>query len=274
MPAFEKEYQRGGTEWSLLPEEIEVDPHLNGRYELPDIGWIVDSILIHGQLQPIAIRKTAGKPVLVAGFSRWRAVSKINADHLTPKPLRLRCSYTQKTEKEAFLANIEENRVRNATTPIDDAHNIQRLINIYQMSLEEIKDAYRAQSGAWVKTRLELIQATPAVEKAIRSGKIKGPAARAVAKLSREHQDRLAKVAEEKGKITPAAIKEATGEPVKPKPQVEVPAPKPNGDGVGVYIRRYVLDLVDLLVLAIVNKDGSVKVSEVAAKIAHARGLA
>jgi len=63
MPAFEKEYQRGGTEWSLLPEEIEVDPHLNGRYELPDIGWIVDSILIHGQLQPIAIRKTAGKPL-------------------------------------------------------------------------------------------------------------------------------------------------------------------------------------------------------------------
>ena len=86
------------SEYRFLPENIEVDPKMNGRYELPDIGWIIDSILRHGQLQPVTIRRTANKPVLVAGFSRWRAISKINKDRLTEKPLELRCCYTALTE--------------------------------------------------------------------------------------------------------------------------------------------------------------------------------
>ena len=180
------------SEYRFLPEMLEVDAQMNGRHDLPDIGWIVDSILRHGQLQPVTIRRTASKPVLVAGFSRWRAVSQINKQKLTEKPLELRCSYTALTEKQAFLANIEENRVRNATTPMDDAYNIQRLINVYQMTVDEVKDAYRAQSVAWVKSRMALIEATPAVEKQIRKGTIKGPAAKAITKLSKEHQDKLA----------------------------------------------------------------------------------
>lgn len=223
MPAFEKEYQRGGTEWSLLPEEIFADPQLNGRFELPNIDWIVESVLRVGQLQPVLIRKTGGKPVLVAGFSRWRAVSKINAEHLAPKPLRLRCSYTQQTEKEAFLNNIEENRVRNATTPIDDAHNILRLMNVYQMTIEEVKDAYRAESTAWVKNRLVLIEAIPAVEKQIRKGAIKGPAARAVAKVSKEHQQNLAALAEKTGKVTLEDVNREMGLPEKPQAPVAAP---------------------------------------------------
>ena len=61
--------------------------------------------------------------------------------------------------------------------------------------------------------RLALIEATPEVEKQIRAGKIKGPAAKAVAKLSKEHQTKLAKVAAEKGKVTPADIRRETGKP-------------------------------------------------------------
>ncbi len=206
------------SEYRFLPEHVEVDPDLNGRHELPDIQWIVESILTHGQLQPVTIRRTAGKPVLVAGFSRWRAVSEINKRKLAPQPLELRCSYTQLNEQQAFLANIEENRVRNATTPMDDAYNIQRLVNVYQMTVEGVAEAYRA-SVSWVKGRLTLIEAVPEVEKAIRSGKIKGPAAKAVAKLSKEHQRNLAKVAEEKGKVTAADVRRETGKPEKAKAQ-------------------------------------------------------
>ena len=199
------------SEYRFLPEMLVVDPKMNGRHDLPDIQWIIDSILLYGQLSPVTIRREGGKPILVFGFSRWRAVSEINKRKLTEKPLELRCVYTALTEKQAYLANIEENRVRNATTPMDDAYNIQRLINVYQMTIDEVKEAYRAESTAWVKNRLALIEATPAVEKQIRAGKIKGPAAKAVAKLSKEHQDRLAKVAEEKGKLTTADIQKETG---------------------------------------------------------------
>jgi ParB/RepB/Spo0J family partition protein len=198
------------SEYLFLPEQLEIHPEMNGRRELPDVRWIIDSILKHGQLQPITIRRTGGKPVLVAGFSRWRAISEINKQKLTQKPLAVRCSYTALNEKQAFLANIEENRVRNATTPMDDAYNIQRLINVYQMSEQDVADSYRA-SASWVKGRLSLIEATPEVEQAIRKGTIKGPAAKAVAKLSAEHQRNLAKVAEENGKVTAGDIRKETG---------------------------------------------------------------
>lgn len=205
------------SEYRFLPEQIDVDPKLNGRHDLPDIQWIVGSILRHGQLQPVTIRRTAGKPVLVAGFSRWRAVSEINKKKLyEAKPIELRCSYTQLTEQQAFLANIEENRVRNATTPMDDAYNIQRLVNVYQMDAEAVAEAYRA-STSWVKSRLKLIELTPEAEKAVRSGRVVGSAAKEIAKLSAEHQRNVLK-AKPEGKITTADVKRESGEPAKQAP--------------------------------------------------------
>jgi ParB/RepB/Spo0J family partition protein len=199
------------SEYLCLPEDVQIDPAMNGRHELPDIEALVDSILTHGQLQPVTIRRTAGKPVLVAGFSRWRAISHINKKGLAPKPIKLRCSYTQLTEQQAFLANIEENRVRNATTPIDDAYNIQRLINVYQMSEDEAADAYRA-SVSWVKGRLKLLELTPEAEKAVRSGRVAPSAAKAIAKLSKEHQKA---VVAKQGKITAADVRREAPAPAK-----------------------------------------------------------
>lgn len=202
------------SEYLFAPEDIEVHADMNGRHELPPIEELVDSILTHGQLQPVTIRRMAGKPVLVAGFSRWRAVTHINKKGLSPKTLRLRCSYTALTEKQAFLANIEENRVRNATTPMDDAYNIQRLINVHQMTEEEAATTYRV-SGSWIKGRLSLLELTPEAESAVRSGRVAPSAAVAIAKLSREHQK--AAVAKE-GKVTMADVRRESPTPTKLNP--------------------------------------------------------
>lgn len=40
------------SEYLFAPEDIEAIAELNGRHELPDVAWIIDSILKHGQLQP------------------------------------------------------------------------------------------------------------------------------------------------------------------------------------------------------------------------------
>jgi hypothetical protein len=221
------------SEYLFLPGDVVVDAECNGRHDLPDIQWLIESILKvesmggHGQIQPVSIRRTGGDPVLCAGFSRWRAVSAINKDMLLwvdgapkkrarEKPMALRCSYSALNEKQAFIANIEENRVRNMTKPMDDAYNIQRLVNVHQMAENEIADIYH-ESARWIRGRLALIEATPEVEKQIRAGKIKGPAAQAIAKLSKEHQKNLAKVAEEKGKVTAADVRRETGEAPKAK---------------------------------------------------------
>lgn len=205
--------RRGVSEHNYYPEEITVNEELNGRHELPDIEWLIESILTHGQLQPIVIRKEQDNPVLTAGFSRWRAVAAINERKLTEDPIPLRCSYTAMSEEQGFLANIEENRVRNQTTPIDDAYNIQRLINCYHKSEKEIAAIYR-ESTSWVRDRLNIIELTPEAQEAIASGRVKESAVKAIGKISKALQRKVAKT---EGVITAKVVKEIAGTPAKSK---------------------------------------------------------
>lgn len=225
------------SEYRFLPAHIEVDPKMNGRHDLPDIQWIIDSILRHGQLQPVTIRRSGNKPVLVAGFSRWRAVSEINKKKLyEARPIELRCCYTALDEQQAFLANIEENRVRNTTTPLDDAYNCQRLTNVYGMDEKAIAEAYR-ESVAWVKGRLKLIELVPEAKKALKEGRIVGGAAKAIAKLSAEHQRDVLNKSNGAAKITTADVRKAEGKPEPKKPARE---PEPMSASIDSIVRSAV----------------------------------
>ena len=120
---------------------------------------------------------------------------------------------------------------------------------------------------------------------------------RQIAKLDREHQKNLAALAEKQGKVTPADVRREIGLPEKPRRVLEPPAPQetvshaaapdlqPNpktngndhsnghpGDGT-VPVKQYILDLADVIILAIHNKDGSVKLSEEIPKYLKARHL-
>jgi ParB/RepB/Spo0J family partition protein len=204
-------------EWRVLPADITIKPSLNGRHVLPDIEPLIQDILLNGQHTPVVIRKENGKPVLCAGFSRYRAVSEINKRELAPIPLQLRCTYTQCTEAEGFLLAISENRQRQATTPMDDAHNIALLMRKFAMTEEQVaaqyfpgaegqslKDALR-----FVRQRLALIDLSPEAEKALLEGRLKGSAAVKIAKLSKEQQTKAVAAAGE-GRVT---APKASGKP-------------------------------------------------------------
>lgn len=214
----ESDIKRSEGQWTALPEDLDLLPELNGRHDLPNIEWLISSILTVGQLQPVPIRKTGGRPTLIAGYSRWRAVAEINKRSLTPEPLKLICTYRQQTDKQAFISTIHENIVRNATTPMDDAYNIQKLINVFQVSMEEIADTYRT-SQAWVKDRLTLLEVAPEVETAIREGRLKPTAAVAIAKLGRAAQKSLVS---KPGPVTAKDIKAAAPPPAKAEPKAPV----------------------------------------------------
>jgi hypothetical protein len=192
------------SEYRFFPEDIVVKPSLNGRYEKPDIEALIQDILVNGQHTPVVIRNDGGNAVLCAGYSRYRAVSEINKRKLLDAPLALRCTYTQCTEAGGFLAAISENRVRNTTTELDDAHNIARLMKVYAKTEDEVAAIYfpgviaESSNGngldslkkarAWVRKRLALVNLTPEAEQAMRDGTLKGSAAVAVAKLDQENQ--------------------------------------------------------------------------------------
>lgn len=205
---------------AFFPHEITVPAHLNGRTQLPDIDWLVLSIVEHGQLQNCVIRKDGDKPTLGVGFSRWRAISQINEMvkdakkraawlELHPKiaptdfpvvALRLKCEFKKWNELEMFIANINENYARNPTTTLDDAHNCAQLKK-WDMSDDDIAAVYPGKSASWVKKQLEIASADPKVLKAVADGRIRLNAVSAIAKLSAEQQREA--VAGE-GKIKPA----------------------------------------------------------------------
>lgn len=193
---FEGDYKRT-SEYRFYPEDIALDPEANGRHETPDIEWLITDILARGQHTPVIIRNDGGVATLVAGFSRWRAISEINKRKLAPVRMQIRATYQQCTAAEAFLVNISENRFRNPTTELDDAHNIKRLINVYAMTEEQIAELYfpTAKTEAeikealkFVRERTKLLTLTQEAADAVRSGRVKGNAAKAIAKLTEDQQ--------------------------------------------------------------------------------------
>lgn len=200
--------------YKCYPEQIEIRPELNGRHDKPDIEWLITDILKNGQIEPVEIWSDGGTPVLGLGFSRWRAISEINKRNLTPQKMQIKCTFIARcNEQTAFLRNISENRMRNPTSPIDDAHNIQRLFNwamdekdvarIYfplAATEEELKKALK-----WIRETVNLAKLTPEAERAMRDGRLNETAAQAIAKLSSAQQKEALKGKD--GKITAAEIK-------------------------------------------------------------------
>jgi hypothetical protein len=213
MPAtFDTEIKRMEGLYEAFPEEIEIRPELNGRHDKPDIEWLIADILKRGQIQPVAIWKDGMRAVLALGFSRWRAISEINKRKLTPKPMKLKFTYVKCNEQGAFIRNISENRMRNPTSPIDDAHNIQRLFD-WTMDEAEVAKIYFPLAATdeeirkalkWVRETVNLIKLTPEAERAMRDGRLNETAAQAIAKLSSSQQKEALK---KDGKITAADIK-------------------------------------------------------------------
>lgn len=199
------------SEYRYLPEQLAINPELNGRHELPDIQWLIESINTRGQSTPVTIRSNGGVPTLVLGYSRWRAVVEINKTRQPGERLTLRCVYSKVNELEGFIDNIHENRERNPNTPIDDAHNIA-LLQKWGLAMERICAIYH-EPEKWVKDRLALIALEPEAQKAVQDGRLKLTAARAIAKLSTAQQRAAVKG---NGKISGAAIQQAAGAAPKP----------------------------------------------------------
>jgi ParB-like chromosome segregation protein Spo0J len=196
---FDVESTRSSV-YFFAPEDITIKPELNGRHDLPDIEWLIADIARRGQVVPVSIRKDGGKPVLVAGHSRWRACVEINKRHLTSVPVKLACTYFMGNERDGFMASISENRFRNTTTPMDDSYNIGKLMKWGQAEKDIATIYFPNQTAeeakknvAWVKSRAKLLNLSPEVQDAVSAGTVKPTAAAHLATLSAEQQRKAMK---------------------------------------------------------------------------------
>jgi ParB/RepB/Spo0J family partition protein len=212
---FKVQHQRS-SEYLFAPEDIEIRPELNGRRDAPDISTLKKSIIEIGQLQPVIIRQDGGRPVLIAGFSRWRAISEINQERAGAELplLKIRCTYLRCNEQEGYIANWLENRARNATSPLDDAHQFAQMER-WGWDPAQIAERLGIEESL-VKQRLVLIEATPEVQAAVSAGRMKPTAAAKIAKLSEQQQRDVVSRANGHGRITGRVIAEAAGAKRKP----------------------------------------------------------
>lgn len=151
---------RRGDVFGIDPFDVEVREDLRGRHVPPDPEKVVEraiSMYTYGQLQPVEVRRLADNRLLLTmGFTRTAAARLLRTGFDGPDPDKpdatkryqdekflLRVTVADCNDEEAFQRNLIENMDRNDTSPIDDAHNHERLRRLYLWEDQRIAAFYR-----------------------------------------------------------------------------------------------------------------------------------
>jgi len=222
--------KRAETLYSDWPENILVEPELNGRHINTDIESLAADIEAHGQEQPVGCSKNDdGQPVLRFGHRRYRSIVLLNKKN--PEARRkIVFKYVKGTEAELFGITIRENRNRMDVSPIDDAVNIRILESRFGLTHEDIAAIYfpeaktkekLAEALRFVAQRAALQELAPEAAQAVRDGRVKLTAAVALAKLTKTQQrERVAG----SGKIKGSDVRKQAPAPVKAAPKGNIKA--------------------------------------------------
>jgi len=204
-------------------------PLYDKRIKLPVSEALVQSMLLDGQIQPIKVRKEpSGRVVVLVGRQRTRAIRRAREiqveNGVAPEMLiRLVVMVDKVDDVAAVRRIISENEIRVEDTPLVKADKAQRALAMGNSEREAaIAFGVTVQT---LKSWLKLIEADPAVRKAVDTGAVSMRAASKIVALPREEQraalDGL--VAEAGGKrVTGGAAERKT----RPKPaEPDVPDP-------------------------------------------------
>lgn len=143
---------------------------------------LTDSIRIHGVLQPIILRRAGGRHQVVAGERRLRAAVKAGLTHV-PAVVR------EFSDAEMAEIALVENLQRESLNPLEEAEALQRLIDEFGLTQEEV-GLHLGRSRPAVTNALRLLQAGEAVRDAVRGGQLTAGHARALLALGGEEMQR------------------------------------------------------------------------------------
>jgi ParB family chromosome partitioning protein len=150
------------------------------------------SIKAQGILQPILVRKLLdGKFEIIAGERRWRAAQKAQ---LTEVPVIIK----EIPDDAAMAIGLIENIQRENLNAIDEAFGLQRLVQEFSLTHQEIAEAV-GRSRTAVSNLLRLLNLPVSVQKYLQCGDIEMGHARALLAVSESQQLRAAEHIVEKG---------------------------------------------------------------------------
>ena len=192
------------------------------RFDQEQLDSLAASIKAKGIIQPIVVRPLAKNSFeIIAGERRWRAAQLAQLDKI-PAVIR------DVSDGDAMAMALIENIQRQQLNPIDEANALQRLLNEFEMTHQQVADAV-GRSRTAVTNLMRLLALQPAVTELVEAGKLEMGHARALLGAEQNNQLKLAnKVI--KGQLsvrqTEALVKKASG--TETKKTAAKPARDPN----------------------------------------------
>lgn len=146
---------------------------------------LANSIAKQGVLQPIVARKLAsGDYEIIAGERRWRAAQQAGLDRV---PVVVR----ELSDEDAMVIGLIENLQREDLNPIEEARGMQRLIDEFSMTHQQVADSV-SRSRAAVSNLLRLLSLQSEVSSLLEQGQLDMGHARALLSLDELMQHRAA----------------------------------------------------------------------------------
>ena len=143
------------------------------------------SIAKQGVLQPIVARKLAsGDYEIIAGERRWRAAQQAGLDRV---PVVVRVL----SDEDAMVIGLIENLQREDLNPIEEARGMQRLIEEFTMTHQQVADSV-SRSRAAVSNLLRLLSLQSDVSSLLEQGQLDMGHARALLSLDEAMQHKAA----------------------------------------------------------------------------------
>jgi ParB family chromosome partitioning protein len=137
---------------------------------------LASSISKQGVLQPIVARKlSSGDYEIIAGERRWRAAQQAGLDRV---PVVVR----ELSDQDAMVIGLIENLQREDLNPIEEARGMQRLIEEFTMTHQQVADSV-SRSRAAVSNLLRLLSLQGEVSSLLEQGQLDMGHARALLSL-------------------------------------------------------------------------------------------
>jgi len=152
----------------ILPNPTQPRHHFDDE----PMGALADSIRRHGLLQPLVVRRVAGRYELIAGERRLRAAVRAGLDAV---PVIVREARPEERLELALIENVQ----RENLTPLEEAGAYRRLIDEYGLTQEEIAQRV-GKSRPTVTNALRLLALPEEVKAQLEGGELSAGHARAV----------------------------------------------------------------------------------------------
>ena len=176
-----KTYMETGRVVFLPARTIRPNPSQPRRvFQQEALDELAGSILRHGILQPLSVRRVATGYELIAGERRLRAARQAGLSEIP-------CIIMTMDEKESGMAAMIENLHRRDLDFIEEAQGIASLMKKWNMSQEQAAKLLGKSQSA-VANKLRLLRHSPEVLNLIREGGLTERHARALLKLSAEEE--------------------------------------------------------------------------------------